>query len=114
MKRTVLFIGYDIPVEAEIEEYVKSKSSVAYFARSNEQAIRILDEISINTVILNLRNLNDAVILRYVNRYYPDIHVVISANKEFDEMISIFNHANYARLPGPFRLEELGAVMSDE
>ena len=108
MKKTYLFIGYDPSEEAEISEFIINHSSVPFFATSNDRAIRILDEQAVDTVVIYMRNMNDAVILRYVNKYYPRIRVVISANKEFDEMIGIFNEGSYSRLPRPFRLEELG------
>lgn len=111
MKRNVLFIGYDVLLQPEIEEYLKGHSAAAYFALTNEQAIRTLDEIPIHKIVLNLRSLQDAVILRYVNMYHHNIQVVVSANREFDEVISIFNRTAYERLPRPFRLEELGTVL---
>ena len=109
MKKTYLFIGYDSTEESEIREFINNKSSVAIFATSNEQAIHFLDEYPVEIVVIYMRNLNDAVILRYVNRYYPEIRVVVSANKEYDEVISIFHQGTFSRLPRPFKLDELEA-----
>jgi len=111
MKRTVLFIGYDSPVEQEIGDYIRDTASATYFAQTHEQAIQVLDDHPIESVVLNLRSMNDAVILRYINRYYPEIRIVVSANKEFEEIISVLNQQNYSRLPQPLKLEELKGVI---
>ena len=111
MKRTVLFIGYDSPVEQEIGDYIRDMASATYFAHTHEQAMHILNDHNIESVVLNLRSMTDAVILRYINRYYPEIHVVVSANKEFEEIISVFNQQNYDRLPQPLKLDELKGVI---
>jgi DNA-binding NtrC family response regulator len=111
MKRTVLFIGYDAPVELEIGDYIRDMASASYFAQTHEQAIKILDDHRVESVVLNLRSMTDAVILRYINRYYPKIHVVVSANKEFEEIISVFKQQDYDRLPQPLKLEGLKGVI---
>lgn len=111
MKKAVLFIGYDSHTEEEIREYIHDKSTMAFFSHTNDESIHILEGLAIKKVVLNLRSLKDAIILRYVNRYFPEIEVVVSATKEFDEVISIFNQTNFSRLPSPFRLEELGGKL---
>jgi DNA-binding NtrC family response regulator len=109
MNKSYLFIGYDSSEEAEISEFITNKSSQAFFAATNDRAAQLLDQQSIDTAIIYMRSMNDAVILRYINKYYPEVQVVLSANKEFDEVISIFHQGTYSRLPRPFRLEELDA-----
>jgi DNA-binding NtrC family response regulator len=111
MKRIILFIGYDSQIENEISEYIQDMASAIYFAHFHDQAIQILDDHYIDSVVLNLRSMTDAVILRYINRYYPEIHLMVSANKEFDEIISVFNQQNYSRLQQPLKLEELKVVI---
>lgn len=110
MKKNYLFVGYDTWEAEEISEFIKKNSSSAVFAASNEHAIRILDDIPIDIVVVYMRSMNDAVILRYVNRYFPEVRVVVSANKEFDELISIFHKGIFSRLPRPFKLDELNTV----
>ena len=109
MKKAYLFIGYDVSEESEIREFITNRSSKAFFATTNELAAQVLDEHSIDTAIIYMRSMNDAVILRYINKYYPEVQVVVSANKEFDEVISIFHQGTYSHMPRPFRLEELDA-----
>jgi DNA-binding NtrC family response regulator len=109
MNKTYLFIGYDASEQAEISEFITSRNSRSYFAGTNEQVIHILDDLNVDTVVIHMHSMNDAVILRYVNRYYPGIKVVVSANKDFDEVISIFRKGIFSRMPRPFRLEELDA-----
>ena len=111
MKRSVLFVGYDSPVEKEIGDYIRDIASEVFFGSTHEQAIRILNDHAIESVVLNLRSMNDAVILRYINRYHPDIHVVISANREFEENIEVLTEPSYAHLPQPLSLEKLMGVL---
>jgi DNA-binding NtrC family response regulator len=111
MKRIILFIGYDSQVVQEIGDYIRDIAAATYFAQNHEQAIQILDDHPVEIAVLNLRSMTDAVVLRYISRYYPEIHVVVSANKEFDEIISVFNQQNYSRLPQPLKLQELKTML---
>lgn len=107
MKGNILFIGYDDQIEGEILDYLRDKASATFFAPKQENAIQILDENPIETVVLNIKSMTDAVFLRYINKFYPRIQVAISASKEFDEIISIFNQQSFSRLQGPLKLDEL-------
>ena len=107
MNKTYLFIGYDASEQAEISEFIANRKSRSYFASTNEQVIRLLDDTNVDTVVIYMHSMNDAVILRYINRYYPETKVVVSANKDFDEVISIFRKGIYSRMPRPFKLDEL-------
>ena len=111
MNHNILFIGYDSMLEPEIREYISDKASKAFFANTSEQAIEILSEQCIQTALLNLRSLKDAVIMRYINRYYPETKVVISATREMDEIIDIFNNGNFSLLKQPLTLDGLGDVL---
>lgn len=111
MKRNVLFVGYDSPVEDEIGEYIRDHSSQVHFAHTHDQAIRVLDDHQPDTVIVNLRSLSDAMIIRYITQYHPEIHLVISASEELDEIISIFNENSFSRLSQPFSLEKIRSMI---
>jgi DNA-binding NtrC family response regulator len=76
-----------------------------------EESIRLLDVTGIDTVVLTLHKLGDAAILKYINQYYPDIKVLISASKEYDDIIHVFNKGHYSMLKQPFRLRELNLLM---
>lgn len=114
MEKTVLVIGYDPAVEAEIKEYIEDKSSGTLFAHNNEDAIRILEAHPVTSIILNLRMLNDAVILSYINKYHPGVHVMVCATEEFDEVITIFAQARFARIQSPMRLEQLKTMLRED
>ena len=107
MQKKVLFIGYDPALQEEIREFIKERGDDALFCDSTEQAIKTLDNNTVNTVSLSIRTLTDAAILKYINQYYPDIHVLISATREFDEIIDAFNKGHYSMLKQPLKMAEL-------
>lgn len=111
MKRSILFIGYDPPVENEISEYMHDQDAKAFFAHTHEQAIRILEAHTVERVVLNLRSMGDAAVMRYIAQYHPGTRVVVSASPEFDELISILSQSTFARMPRPFRLEMLKMIL---
>lgn len=114
MKRTILFVGYESPVETEIGEYIRDHSSEVYFAHTQEQAIRILDDHRVDSVVVNLSLISDAMIIRYITQYHPDVHLVVSANEEIDEIISIFNGHSFSRLSQPLSLEKIRNMIYDK
>ncbi len=96
----------------ELREFVAGMQGEAFFADTLEEAIRVLDGQAVRKVVLNLRTLADAGILRYVNVYYREqAEVIVSASREFDQIISVFRQGNYSRLHQPLRLEELKTVI---
>ena len=111
MKRKVLFIGYEPSLNEEIQDYILTHEGEAFFTTTVEESIHVLDESSINTVVLTLHKLGDAAILKYINQYFPDIKVLISASKEYDDIINVFNKGRYSMLKQPFRLRELNLML---
>ena len=111
MKRTLLFVGFDVPVEHEIRDSLTERFTECLFARTAAEAIRVAEDRPVDCIILNFCTLNDAAMIRYFSRYHPGIQLVLSVSKEFDEAISIFNEGHYSRLPRPFRLEELREIL---
>ncbi len=107
MKRHVLFIGYDSTLQEEIREFLKDRDGDAQFSDTTDRSIRILSENPVDTVVLSMHSLGDAAILKYINQYYPDIRVLISANKEFDDIINVFNKGRFGLLKQPLKLEDL-------
>jgi DNA-binding NtrC family response regulator len=111
MKRKVLFIGYEPSLNEEIKDFILTHKGEAFFTNSVEDSIHVLDEKPINTVVLTLHKLGDAAILKYINQYFPDIKVLISASKEYDDIINVFNKGRYSMLKQPFRLKELNLML---
>ena len=111
MKRNILFIGYEPSLNEEIKDFIVHRHGEAFFSNSIEQSIHILDESTISTVVLTLHKLGDAAILKYINQYYPGVKVLISASKEYDDIIHVFNKGNFSMLKQPLKLEELNSFI---
>jgi DNA-binding NtrC family response regulator len=106
----VLFIGYGSSVQ-EIQEFLESRDSIALFAQSTEDAIHILDEKPVKTVVLSIHELNDAAILKYINQYYPDKEVIISAGREYNEIIDVLSKGHFSVLKQPLKLKDLAEMI---
>ena len=103
-----LLLIHDNPdIQAEIKEYLTLLNGTVFFSKDTGEAIRILNEETIELVILNIKSMRDAAILKYINDYYKELEVLIMASKEYDEIISIFSTCNYKRFPQPQKLSEL-------
>ena len=103
----ILFINSDPALQSEIVEFTSEFEANNYFSQRTEESIAILNEHDIDIVILKVRKIKDVAILKYINDYYKDTKVVIEANNEFDEVISVFNKTNYSVLHEPYSLSEL-------
>lgn len=82
-------------MEVEIQEYLSFHKRTGFFARNTEQSIRILNNYVISLVVLQINNLRDAAILKYINENYKHLEVLIMASKEYDDIISIFSKGRY-------------------
>jgi DNA-binding NtrC family response regulator len=91
----ILFIHQDPEMQEEINEYLNLNKGQGLFARDTEEAIRFLNNDEISLVVLQIRNLRDAAILRYINQYYQDLEVLILASKEYNDIISVFSKGRY-------------------
>ena len=107
MKRNILFIGYEPPLYDEIRDFIYSRNGQAFFSVNVEQSINLLSTHPVDMVVLMMYKPEDAALLNFINRNYPEIEVLVSASKEYKEMISIFNEGHFSVLKHPLKLQEL-------
>lgn len=93
--------------DREIREFTETKDDQVFISHSTEESIYILSRNIIDKAVISIKGLKDAAILKYINEYYPESEVVVIANKEFDDIISIFQKGNYSVIHEPLRLSEL-------
>lgn len=91
----------------EFNEFFGEIRARDFFANSTEEAIQVLNEHTIDIVILRISRLADAAILKYINDYYQQIKVLVSARKDFEEALTIFNQTNFEKLNSPIGLADL-------
>jgi len=103
----VLIQSINDETDREIREFTEDDGNLVYISHSASESISYLSKIEIDRAVISLKNLNDAAILKYLNENYPDIQVVVIANKAFDDFISIFQKVNYSVIHEPLKLSEL-------
>ncbi len=103
----ILFIHQDPDFQEEINEYLNLDQGEIFFANTTEEAIRILNNYEIYLVVLQIRNLRDAAVLRYINENYQHLEVLVLASKEYDDIISVFSKGRYKLSRQPQHLVEL-------
>lgn len=91
----------------EIRDFTEGDGNHITISHSTEESINELSNSHFEQAVVSLKSIQDAAILKYLNDYYPEVKVVVIANKAFDEIISIFQKVNYSVIHEPLRLSEL-------
>jgi DNA-binding response OmpR family regulator len=103
----ILFIHDDPEIQEEIREFLTVPNGNVYFSKDISEVIRILNDQSIELVVLNIKSMRDAGILKFINNNYKDLEVLVLASKEYDEIISVFSTGRYKLFRQPLKLSEL-------
>jgi DNA-binding NtrC family response regulator len=103
----ILFIHQDAEIQQEIDEYLNLSKRNRFFAKNTEEAIIILSNREISLVVLQIRTLREAAILRYLNEQHPGLKVLIMAGREYDDIISVFGKGKYRLIRQPDHLSQL-------
>ena len=93
--------------DKEILELIEGEDNNVFVSHSTEESISILSKHIFQKAVISLQSLKDATVLKYLNDYYPEIKIVVIASKEFDDIISVFQKANYSVIHEPLKLSEL-------
>jgi len=103
----LLFISRLKNQKREYLEFASGLKAQAHFASTTEQVVSVLNSCQIDKVILMLQSVRDVGVLKYINDYFPAINVILVANNEFEEMISVFSKGRYSVLEGPLSFSDL-------
>lgn len=103
----VLFQLKDPSISKEILEYIEGHGSRVSVSHSSEESIRLISTNRFDKMVISIRNLRDAVILKYIQEYYPELPVVVLANRGFDELLSLFQKTRFTVIHEPLRLSDL-------
>ena len=94
-------------LENEIKEFFQREKANTYFTDSAECAIDLLNKHKINMVIFDFNSLLDTVLLKYIENYYKNVKVILSADKYMRNAITVFQNNNFILLDNPLKLTEL-------
>jgi DNA-binding NtrC family response regulator len=103
----ILFINSDASMHEEFNEFSDEIHANNFYSDSTEESISVLNEQQIDTVIIKMGKISDASVLKYINDYYKNIKVLISARKDFEEALTIFNQIHFERINNPMGLADL-------
>ncbi len=112
LRLNILFIYQDPDFQEEISDFFGSPNGRCFFARSTEEAIHILNTEMIVRVVLQIRNLRDAAVLKYINEYYQGLDVLVMASREYDDIISVFSKGRYRLMRQPQHLAEIREALT--
>ncbi len=103
----VLVAGTDSYLFSEFNDFLTATGFTPYFAENNRKAIKILNSVEINIIVLEIKTLKELNLLKYINDNHKTVQVILITEKNFKEQISIIRNADYLLLQKPFRLSEL-------
>ena len=101
----LLFINHNPDVQTEIDDFRLSCQDTCFFSINTTETIRILEEHSIDLVIMIINHIRDAAVLKYLSDNRGDIEVLLLASEEYDEIITLFCASQYRihRLPVQYK-----------
>jgi DNA-binding response OmpR family regulator len=103
----ILFIHDDPEIQEEIREFLTQPNGNVFFSKNTGETISILNNQTVDLVVIKINNMRDAGILKFINTNYKDIEVLVMASKEYDEIISVFSTGHYKIFRQPLKLSEL-------
>jgi len=103
----LLFIHHDPEIQSEINDFLHNQKDDCYFSRNTEESIHILNNHRIDLVVLIINHMRDAAVLKYINDNYQDLEVLLIANEDYEEIISLFSQHQYKTVRLPLKLREL-------
>lgn len=93
--------------KAEIQEFAHKLHHKFFMAKDLEQAIKITNTRRIDVIIIFIHSLTDIGILEYFNKNFQNIKILVHAEKQFNDIFSTIQTANYIKLKTSFDLNEL-------
>ena len=109
----VLLINDDRFLKNEMTEFFRDAGMNLFLAESTRQAIHILSKNTINLVIINLNSILAAGLIKYINNNFKDIKVLLTAENQIEEAISVFKNGSYKLLSNPIKLQELKKIINN-
>jgi len=106
----ILFIKENRSLIGELKEYIHSLDAMAFFADDPIETEIILNQTSIDLVIIPLKALSNLEMLKYINDHFKNTKVVITVDREehnskFENRKALYT--NYDLLQKQLRLFDL-------
>ncbi|MCB0805984.1 MAG: hypothetical protein KDC05_09320 [Bacteroidales bacterium] len=93
--------------DREIREFTEADGNQVFISHSTAESIGYLSAEMIDQAVISLKHINDAAILKYLSEYYPDIKIVVIADKKVTDILSLFQQVEFTVIHEPLRLSDL-------
>ncbi|MEI7897212.1 MAG: hypothetical protein WCJ26_09265 [bacterium] len=102
----ILFIHHKPDIHSEVVNYLVSPMDTCFFSRNTTETIKVLGDHQVDLVIMIITNIRDAAVLKYINDNHSELEVLLVADEEYDEIITLFCDSQYTicRLPLELKL----------
>jgi len=107
----VLLIKPEPYEEPEIREYLQALDCDVYIARGQTDVCRVLSERVIDSIFINLINLEDFSLIRYINENYPKANVVVISEAGVGKAIDNVRRCAFEAIRRPFHLNQFDEVV---
>ena len=98
----------------EMAEFFQTENIKLFSADTLESAIDILFKDKIDIFLFNIDSLEEIELLRYINKYYQTIEVIILTNNFLHNAISILRTGHYRLMNNPFKIQELKTLIQKQ
>ncbi len=98
--------------ETELRDYFQTYKCEVYAAVTKQAIFQILAGGAIEAVLYCLSNLDDFSIIRYINKTYPAVRVVIVSDSGLCNTIDNVRYGVFTSLKHPYRLNQLNSLFS--
>jgi DNA-binding NtrC family response regulator len=94
-------------LQSNLEDFVPESVNKVFSVNNTEDAVKIINEKGIEKVLLEIDELEEVNFLSYVNKYFPDIEVVIITNSINENIFSAIKNGMFALMKRPLDLNRL-------
>lgn len=94
-------------INTHLEDLIQDSGNVIFFANTTEKAIRILNDNKIEKIFVELNMLEEVNFIEYVNKYFPDINVLVTTNKYNNTILQTIKSGLFSVIKEPLNLKTI-------
>jgi len=110
----ILICNPNVHLAEELAEYCRSCSWEAGIASEPGAIYQSLSRQNYDVTLYYISNLDDLVLISYVNSTYPEIQVVITSDAGFETSIENVRQGVFSSLKPPYHLKQLQELLTEK
>jgi DNA-binding response OmpR family regulator len=91
----------------EIKDFLSLYNDSLFYAKTNREAIKLLNKIKFDYVIIDFAMYNEFKLIKYINDNHKNVKIILTMSRDLQEIISTIKNGKYHVIVQPFRLSEL-------